>query len=96
MKNIKQHKFLGLAIIGILSFFLVCSFTETETKRITYISNDLKYIQKQIIDWTKLGYEVEAIVPQSITETVMFDSNYAASLGIHKLTKGDILLILKK
>jgi hypothetical protein len=95
MKNIlknKQYQFLALLI----TIVLVSSFVENKTKRVTYISNDLKVIQKQILDWTNLGYEIEYVIPQSISETVKFDSRYASNDGYYKMSKGDILLVIKK
>lgn len=92
----KQYQFVALVIAAILLMIFASSFAENKTKRVTYISNDLKVIQKQIIDWTNLGYEVEYIVPQSISETVRFDGRYEFGGHSYKTSKGDILLIMKK
>jgi hypothetical protein len=96
MKNIlknKQYQFLALLV----TIILVSSFVVNKTKRVTYISNDLKVIQKQILDWTNLGYEIEFVIPQSISETVKFDSRHGSSNdGSYKMSKGDILLVMKK
>lgn len=95
MKNIlknKQHQFLVLLV----TIILVSSFVVNKTKRVTYISNDLKVIQKQILDWTNLGYEIEFVIPQSISETVRYDGRYQFTEGSYKMSKGDILLVMKK
>lgn len=95
MKNIlknKQYQFLSVLI----TIILASSFIVNKPKRVTYISNDLKVIQKQILDWTNLGYEIEYIIPQSISETVMYDGRYSGYSGSYKMSKGDILLVMKK
>lgn len=91
-----SYQFLTVITFVIVLSLLLSSFTENKTKRLTFISNDLRYIEKQIVDWGKLGYEIEAIVPQSISETVTFDSRYACMNSCYKQTKGNVLLILKK
>lgn len=92
----KQYQFVALVIAAILFMIFASSFVENKTKRVTYISNDLKYIQKQIVDWTNLGYEIEYVIPQSISETVRYDGRYQFVDGSYKMSKGDILLIMKK
>lgn len=85
----------SLTIAAISLMILASSFVENKTKRVTYISNDLKVIQKQILDWTNLGYEIEYVIPQSISVTVKFSSAYTYN-GDYMYTKGDILLVMKK
>lgn len=87
---------ISLTITAISLIILASSFIENKPKRVTYISNDLKVIQKQILDWTNLGYEIECVIPQSISETVKFDGRYASFDGSYKTVKGDILLVMKK
>ena len=77
MKRILQNKgyqFIACVIAAILLLLLVSSF-KTSIKVIkvhTYVSKDMKVIEKQINDWSAYGYEVTSMVSQGIAESVGF------------------------
>ena len=77
MKRILQNKgyqFIACVIAAILLMLLVSSF-KTSIKVIkvhTYVSKDMKVIEKQINDWSAYGYEVTSMVSQGIAESVTF------------------------
>lgn len=102
MKRILQNKgyqFIACVIAAIILMFLVSSF-KTTTKVIkvhTYVSNDIRVIQKDIITWTGYGYEVTSIVSQGIAESNHYDPRvYYYEGAKYHVTKSDILLVMCK
>ena len=99
MKKIIQNKayqFVACVIAAILLMLLVSSF-KTSIKVIkvhTYVSKDMKVIEKQINDWSAYGYEVTSMVSQGIAESVTYDSRFYNLKDIH-ITKSDIPTIMK-
>lgn len=100
MKKIIQNKayqFVACVIAAILLMLLVSSF-KTSIKVIkvhTYVSKDMKVIEKQINDWSAYGYEVTSMVSQGIAESVTYDGRFYNLKDIH-VTKSDILLVMSK
>lgn len=79
-------KILIILLIAAMSCTLL-SLKEPGHKTVSFVSNDLKIIQKLVESYSRLGFEVESITPQSIS---VIRYNGSAT------TKGDILLIMKK
>jgi hypothetical protein len=95
----KQYQFVACVIAAIILMFLVSSFkTTTKVVRVhTYVSKDIRVIQKDILDWTGYGYEVTALVSQGIAETNTYDGrHYYMEGSSYHLTKSDILLVMSK
>ena len=100
MKKIIQNKayqFLACVIAAIILMFLVSSFkTSIKVLKVhTYVSKDIKAVEKQVVDWSQYGYEVTCIVSQGIAESVTYDGRFYTIKDIH-VTKSDILLVMTK
>lgn len=93
----KAYQFVACVIAAIILMFIVSSFkTTTKVVKVhTYISNDIKVIQKHINDWSAYGYEVTSMVSQGIAESVTYDGRFYNLKDIH-VTKSDILLVMSK
>lgn len=89
MQN-KQYQFVALIISVIILMIVFSSFkSNTNTPKLhTLVSNDMKMIEKDIIIWSKFGFEIKEIVPQSVS--ISTDAYNKESI------KGDILLVMIK
>ncbi len=100
MKKIIQNKayqFLACVIAAIILMFLISSFkTSIKVLKVhTYVSKDIKAVEKQVVDWSQYGYEVTCIVSQGIAETNHYDGRHYYPT-YYRLTKSDILLVMTK
>lgn len=79
-------------IIGIL--FIICVSFTSEYKKETkiFVSNNAQTIKTVIEGWTKYGYEVESITPQSVSNSFGGEGCF----GKYEIIKGDMILIMIK
>lgn len=94
----KQYQYIAFVILAIALLTALSSFKEQKQliKTKTFISNDMKFIEKVILSWSEYGYKVQSITSQSISAFAKYDSRYSSMHPDVTIYKGDILLVMIK
>lgn len=96
-----QNKFklgIGTIVIIALVMFGMGQTSKPTTPTIKcFISNDMNIIKVAIESWSKYGYSIKSITPQSISTSInTHPSSGGHTEPSHRTEKGDILLVMEK